>query len=42
MTFIHSPLPEKDRETAGTAPQATLVDLLDLSLVARQAHWNQR
>ncbi|MFJ7495082.1 Dps family protein [Streptomyces sp. NPDC097727] len=40
MTVINSPLPEKDREIAGTALQATLVDLLDLSLVAKQAHWN--
>ncbi|WP_121708992.1 DNA starvation/stationary phase protection protein [Streptomyces sp. E5N91] len=40
MTVINSSLPEKDREVAGTALQATLVDLLDLSLVAKQAHWN--
>ncbi|MET7737242.1 DNA starvation/stationary phase protection protein [Streptomyces sp. NPDC005402] len=40
MTVINSPLPEKEREIAGSALQATLVDLLDLSLVAKQAHWN--
>lgn len=40
MTVINSPLPDKEREIAGTALQGTLVDLLDLSLVAKQAHWN--
>ncbi|MFI8343321.1 Dps family protein [Streptomyces sp. NPDC085639] len=40
MTMINSPLPEGDREIAGAALQATLADLLDLSLVAKQAHWN--
>lgn len=40
MTVIDSPLPDKEREIAGRALQATLVDLLDLSLVAKQAHWN--
>lgn len=40
MSVITSPLPEKEREIAGSALQATLVDLLDLSLVAKQAHWN--
>ncbi|MBX9422448.1 MULTISPECIES: Dps family protein [Streptomyces] len=40
MTMINSPLPEGDRQIAGAALQATLVDLLDLSLVAKQAHWN--
>ncbi|WP_018567195.1 Dps family protein [Streptomyces sp. PsTaAH-124] len=40
MSVIRSPLPDKEREIAGGALQATLVDLLDLSLVAKQAHWN--
>ncbi|MFE7328483.1 DNA starvation/stationary phase protection protein [Streptomyces sp. NPDC057565] len=40
MTIITSPLPDREREIAGRALQATLVDLLDLSLVAKQAHWN--
>ncbi|NEA41436.1 DNA starvation/stationary phase protection protein [Streptomyces sp. SID11385] len=40
MAVIDSPLPDKEREIAGRALQATLVDLLDLSLLAKQAHWN--
>ncbi|MEU0835206.1 DNA starvation/stationary phase protection protein [Streptomyces sp. NPDC005969] len=40
MTIINSPLPDREREIAGRALQATLVDLLDLSLVAKQAHGN--
>ncbi|MEV7529512.1 DNA starvation/stationary phase protection protein [Streptomyces hydrogenans] len=40
MPVVNNPLPERDRETAGAALQATLTDLLDLSLVAKQAHWN--
>ncbi|MDR6980793.1 starvation-inducible DNA-binding protein [Streptomyces sp. 3330] len=40
MPVVNNPLPERDRETAGAALQATLADLLDLSLVAEQAHWN--
>jgi hypothetical protein len=31
MTVINSPLPDKEREIAGSALQAPLVDLLDLS-----------
>jgi len=37
---ITSPLGDADRETTGAVLQATLVDLLDLSLIAKQAHWN--
>lgn len=37
---IKSPLSEADKETTGNALQATLVDLVDLSLIAKQAHWN--
>ncbi|MFV5997254.1 Dps family protein [Streptomyces sp. NPDC056231] len=40
MTIINSPLPDREREIAGRALQATLVDLLHLSLVAKQAHGN--
>ncbi|MFJ8358089.1 Dps family protein [Streptomyces sp. NPDC093984] len=40
MTIITSPLPEEDRQVTGAALQETLVDLLDLALVAKQAHWN--
>ncbi|MGW4383456.1 Dps family protein [Kitasatospora sp. NPDC004531] len=37
---INSSLPGSARAVAGSALQATLVDLLDLALVAKQAHWN--
>lgn len=37
---ITSPLPEADKRTTGAILQATLADLVDLSLIAKQAHWN--
>jgi starvation-inducible DNA-binding protein len=37
---ITSPLGDADREATGAILQATLVDLVDLSLIAKQAHWN--
>ncbi|MEV0677245.1 DNA starvation/stationary phase protection protein [Actinosynnema sp. NPDC050436] len=37
---ISSPLSDADKKSVGTVLQATLVDLIDLSLVAKQAHWN--
>jgi len=37
---VSGPLAASDRDLIGGALQATLVDLLDLSLVAKQAHWN--
>ena len=37
---IPSPLEDHARDITGTALQATLVDLVDLALVAKQAHWN--
>ncbi|GAA0239278.1 DNA starvation/stationary phase protection protein [Saccharothrix mutabilis subsp. mutabilis] len=37
---ITSPLSESDKKSVGAVLQATLVDLIDLSLVAKQAHWN--
>ncbi|QFU85649.1 Dps family protein [Amycolatopsis sp. YIM 10] len=37
---IKSPLSESDKEVTGNVLQATLVDLIDLSLIAKQAHWN--
>jgi starvation-inducible DNA-binding protein len=37
---ITSPLPEADKKTTGAILQATLADLVDLSLIAKQAHWN--
>ncbi|WBP86273.1 Dps family protein [Kitasatospora cathayae] len=39
-SIISSPLSDSARTIAGNALQATLVDLIDLSLVAKQAHWN--
>lgn len=37
---ITSPLNESDKAATGAALQATLVDMIDLSLIAKQAHWN--
>ena len=37
---ITSSLSDADRDITGKALQATLVDLIDLHLVAKQAHWN--
>ncbi|WP_399895927.1 DNA starvation/stationary phase protection protein [Streptomyces sp. BBFR51] len=40
MSIIRSSLSPEDRQVTGDALQGTLVDLLDLSLLAKQAHWN--
>ncbi|MET9833348.1 DNA starvation/stationary phase protection protein [Streptomyces sp. NPDC006385] len=40
MTVVKSTLPEPARRVAGDALQSTLVDLLGLSLIGKQAHWN--
>jgi starvation-inducible DNA-binding protein len=40
MTVVKSLLSDSDREITCNALQSALVDLLDLSLVAKQAHWN--
>ncbi|MFF9087754.1 DNA starvation/stationary phase protection protein [Streptomyces sp. NPDC014991] len=40
MTVVRSTLPEEALGVAGTALQDTLVDLLGLSLIGKQAHWN--
>ncbi|GAA2748464.1 DNA starvation/stationary phase protection protein [Kitasatospora cinereorecta] len=40
MYGIKSPLPDSDRKVVGEALQGALVDLVDLSLVAKQLHWN--
>ncbi|MEU7135809.1 DNA starvation/stationary phase protection protein [Streptomyces sp. NPDC046261] len=40
MSVVKSPLSEQDRKTVGDALQGALVDLVDLSLVAKQVHWN--
>ncbi|MEU5427176.1 DNA starvation/stationary phase protection protein [Streptomyces olivoreticuli] len=39
MSVVKSPLTEQDRKTVGDALQGALVDLVDLSLVAKQVHW---
>lgn len=39
MALIKSPLPEHVQKIAGEALQGTLVDLIDLSLIAKQVHW---
>ncbi|TVL92665.1 Dps family protein [Streptomyces sp. SAJ15] len=39
MSVLKSPLPEESRKTVGDALQGALVDLVDLSLVAKQVHW---
>jgi starvation-inducible DNA-binding protein len=40
MTVVRSTLPEEALGVTGTALQETLVDLLGLSLIGKQAHWN--
>jgi starvation-inducible DNA-binding protein len=40
MSVVTSTLPGAARKTTGDALQGALVDLLDLSLVAKQTHWN--
>jgi starvation-inducible DNA-binding protein len=40
MAIIHSPLDEAARKTTGEALQQALNDLIDLGLLAKQAHWN--
>lgn len=37
---ITSALTDSDKEVTGKALQATLVDLIDLALIGKQAHWN--
>ncbi|MET9417401.1 DNA starvation/stationary phase protection protein [Streptomyces klenkii] len=39
MSVVKSSLSEHDRTTVGDALQGALVDLVDLSLVAKQVHW---
>ncbi|GGX59562.1 Dps family protein [Streptomyces hiroshimensis] len=39
MPVVKSSLSEQDRKTVGDALQGALVDLVDLSLVAKQVHW---
>ncbi|MFC7382946.1 Dps family protein [Sphaerisporangium rhizosphaerae] len=40
MAQITSPLPSDKQKIAGDALQGALIDLLDLSLLGKQAHWN--
>ncbi|WP_043638443.1 Dps family protein [Nonomuraea candida] len=40
MATITGPLSGDAKNTVAEALQGTLVDLIDLSLVAKQAHWN--
>ncbi|MFG2590638.1 DNA starvation/stationary phase protection protein [Streptomyces sp. NBC_01166] len=40
MSVVKSALSEGDRKVVGDALQGALVDLVDLSLVAKQVHWN--
>ncbi|MEU9121610.1 DNA starvation/stationary phase protection protein [Streptomyces sp. NPDC048506] len=40
MSVVKSTLSDEDRRTVGNALQGALVDLVDLSLVAKQVHWN--
>ncbi|MFJ2029270.1 DNA starvation/stationary phase protection protein Dps [Streptosporangium sp. NPDC087985] len=40
MSTITSPLKPEDKKAVATALQGALIDLLDLSLLTKQAHWN--
>lgn len=40
MSVVKSTLSEDERTVVGNALQGALVDLVDLSLVAKQVHWN--
>ncbi|GAA2099778.1 DNA starvation/stationary phase protection protein [Streptomyces albiaxialis] len=41
MTYtVKSTLPDEDLKIVGEALQGSLLDLIDLSLVAKQIHWN--
>ncbi|MDT9685778.1 DNA starvation/stationary phase protection protein [Streptomyces sp. TRM76323] len=40
MAVVKSSLSDADLKTVGEALQGALVDLIDLSLVAKQVHWN--
>ncbi|WP_327178320.1 DNA starvation/stationary phase protection protein [Streptomyces sp. NBC_01335] len=40
MSVVKSPLSDSDLKTVGEALQGALVDLVDLSLAAKQVHWN--
>ena len=42
MAIVKSPLPDEARKVTGAVLQESLVDLIDLHLFAKQAHWNLR
>jgi starvation-inducible DNA-binding protein len=37
---VKSPLKDSDKELTASVLQSTVVDLVDLSLIGKQAHWN--
>jgi starvation-inducible DNA-binding protein len=40
MSTVKSPLPDEARKVTGAALQDSLIDLVDLHLLGKQAHWN--
>jgi starvation-inducible DNA-binding protein len=40
MSTVKSPLSDENKEITGDALQGMLTDLIDLSLLAKQLHWN--
>jgi starvation-inducible DNA-binding protein len=40
MTVVKSTIPDSARQVVGETLQSTLVDLVGLSLIGKQAHWN--
>lgn len=40
MSTVKSPLSDEARKVTGKALQESLIDLVDLHLLAKQAHWN--
>lgn len=40
MSTVKSPLSDEARKITGAALQESLIDLVDLHLLAKQAHWN--
>ena len=40
MATVKSPLPDDVVKVVGQALQGALIDLIDLALLAKQAHWN--
>jgi starvation-inducible DNA-binding protein len=40
MAAVKSPLTDEAQKVVGEALQGSLIDLIDLSLIGKQAHWN--